>query len=228
MDLLRDHSHCIRQKLQEAKAINREKRDRLPLRPQDEVSGSTTMTVPVSAMMLKTSSSATSVGATPTSDSHDTGGKETMASSACSSVTSTPFKVRTRRYPSPSSSSVYGSGSERRAGEAGRGVGGVHWSLGDCCSVESSSPGDSDLSQSSISAVDGEATQAGAPPPLKKRRVDVQQPVAEYPFFGPKCPRTTKLTALQCLEFLDGPNLFAVSLVNRLLNQAAMDDALWE
>jgi hypothetical protein len=225
------------QKLKEAKSINREKRDRLPLRPQDEVSGSSsTVTITTTATTLKTSAangdcSVASPAPLSSPPSSTSGGKAVMsaASTSSTSATSTPFKVRTRRYPSPSSSSVYGSGSERRSGDDDRSTVGVHWSLGDCCSTESSSPGESDLSQSPPHSVaEGEAPQTGTAPPLKKRRIDIHQPVAEYPFFGPKCPRTTKLTALQCLEFLDGPNLFAVSLVNRLLNQAAMDDALWE
>ena len=109
------------------------------------------------------------------------------------------------------------------------GEGGVHWALGDCSSSVSSSPSSpSDLPTCTDSALPNGDSGASGDHPLKKRRVEVQQAVAVYPFFGSSCPRTTKLTTLQCLEFLDGPNLFAVSLVSRLMNQAAMDDALWE
>jgi hypothetical protein len=66
--------------------------------------------------------------------------------------------------------------------------------------------------------------------PLKKRKVDfaipeMTEPV--YPFFGPHRP-TTKLIALSCLEYLDGPSLYSMSCVNRIWCQASMDDALWE
>ena len=66
--------------------------------------------------------------------------------------------------------------------------------------------------------------------PLKKRRVDsviFQKREPLYPFFGPERP-ITKLIALSCLEYLDGPSLYAMSCVNRIWCQAVMDDALWE
>lgn len=67
--------------------------------------------------------------------------------------------------------------------------------------------------------------------PIKKRRTEngikeVREPV--YPFFGSSYPPTTKLIALSCLEYLDGPSLYAMSCVNHLWCQAVMDDALWE
>ena len=49
-----------------------------------------------------------------------------------------------------------------------------------------------------------------------------------YPFFGLHNHRTTKLTALRCLEFLDNKDLYSMSVVNKLWCQAALDDALWE
>lgn len=67
--------------------------------------------------------------------------------------------------------------------------------------------------------------------PTKKRRIEnnineIREPV--YPFFGMLSPPTTKIIALSCLEYLDGPGLYAMSCVNHLWNQAVMDDALWE
>lgn len=49
-----------------------------------------------------------------------------------------------------------------------------------------------------------------------------------YPFFGDKIPPTSKLIALSCLQYFDGPSLYSISCVNKLWNQAVMDDALWE
>jgi hypothetical protein len=49
-----------------------------------------------------------------------------------------------------------------------------------------------------------------------------------YPFFGHQHHRSTKLTALRCLEFLANKDLYSMSMVNKLWSQAAMDDALWE
>ena len=60
--------------------------------------------------------------------------------------------------------------------------------------------------------------------PFKKCRVD--EPI--YSFFGSNLPPTTKVIALSCLEYLDGPSLYSMSCVNHLWNQAVMDDALWE
>jgi hypothetical protein len=67
--------------------------------------------------------------------------------------------------------------------------------------------------------------------PLKKCRVDgstaaIPEPI--YSFFGSDLPPTTKIIALSCLEYLDGPSLYSMSCVNHLWNQAVMDDALWE
>eukprot|EP00604_Paraphysomonas_vestita_P002865 CAMPEP_0174818112 /NCGR_PEP_ID=MMETSP1107-20130205/730_1 /TAXON_ID=36770 /ORGANISM="Paraphysomonas vestita, Strain GFlagA" /LENGTH=212 /DNA_ID=CAMNT_0016029527 /DNA_START=1499 /DNA_END=2140 /DNA_ORIENTATION=- len=55
-----------------------------------------------------------------------------------------------------------------------------------------------------------------------------QQQEPLYPFFGGKLPPTSKLIALSCLQYLDGPSLYSISCVNHLWNQAVMDDALWE
>ena len=226
------------QKLKEAKSINREKRDRLSAhRPAEE---GTTTTTTFAKPSMPSSWTPTGVASSPPSAVTQSPPSSTVtAPSSAGTSTTTPFKVRSRRYASPSSSSVYSNGSNSGIKLTGGRVavvsgGGVHWALGDCSSsTSSSSPSYSEISQSQSSpspdAKEVEDSENGAHP-MKKRRVDVQQqqPISEYPFFGPKCPRTTKLTTLQCLEFLDGPNLFAVSLVSRLMNQAAMDDALWE
>lgn len=81
-------------------------------------------------------------------------------------------------------------------------------------------------SNSEIDSPDSLPTQ-----PEKRRRVENLstgkfEPV--YPFFGSKSVPTTKLIALSCLEYLDGPSLYSMSCVNHLWNQAVMDDALWE
>ena len=63
----------------------------------------------------------------------------------------------------------------------------------------------------------------------KQRKVKFAKKVEPlYDFFGPNLPPTTKLTALRCLEFLDGKSLYAMSVVNQLWCKAVMDDALWE
>jgi len=49
-----------------------------------------------------------------------------------------------------------------------------------------------------------------------------------YPFFGQGMPCAPKVVALRCLDFMDGPNIYAMSLVNSIWNKAAMDNALWE
>ncbi len=64
--------------------------------------------------------------------------------------------------------------------------------------------------------------------PLKKRKVFNTRIEPVYPFFGSKLPEAPKLLALRCLEFLDGKDIYAISLVNRLWSKASMDDALWE
>jgi len=64
--------------------------------------------------------------------------------------------------------------------------------------------------------------------PLKKRRVKFAAQVIKYPFFGPGLPDTPKIIALRCLELLDGPGLYSLSLVNSIWSKAAMDPALWE
>lgn len=63
--------------------------------------------------------------------------------------------------------------------------------------------------------------------PLKKRRVKFAATLVKYPFFGPNLPDAPKIIALRCLEMLDGPGLYSLSLVNSLWSAAAMDPALW-
>mmetsp|Transcript_1831 Transcript_1831/g.2901 ORF Transcript_1831/g.2901 Transcript_1831/m.2901 type:complete len:612 (+) Transcript_1831:86-1921(+) len=164
------------------------------------------------------------------------------------SSANTPFKARSRRCtPGPGSAPAGERGGKLRKdlqGSRNQGSGPSTDSPTSGSHITSTSPGQSEeppVSENSpISSTastvpeeelvgDSCESEESSPPPLKKRRVsfeDSREP--RYPFFGPKYPRTTKLTALRCLEYLDGPNLFAVSLVNRLWNQAAMDDALWE
>ena len=62
--------------------------------------------------------------------------------------------------------------------------------------------------------------------PLKKRKINEANIV--YPFFGINQPSAPKIVALRCLEYLDGPSLYNMSVVNTLWSKAAMDDALWE
>ena len=69
--------------------------------------------------------------------------------------------------------------------------------------------------------------QKGSARPLKKRRVkDGATPT--FPFFGPHLPRTPKIIALRCFDFLDGKSIYSSSIVSSLWSQAALDDALWE
>jgi hypothetical protein len=49
-----------------------------------------------------------------------------------------------------------------------------------------------------------------------------------YYFFGTNSQPLPKITALRCLEYLDGKDIYSISVVNRLWCQASMDDALWE
>jgi hypothetical protein len=109
-----------------------------------------------------------------------------------------------------------------------------------CDSDTSGHVGSPNSDTSSQRRCDSVAMSGGAPP-LKKRRVEfarhdteelvqAEEECAEprYRFFGPKLPGTTKLIALSCLEYLDGPTLYSMSVVSRLWCQAAMDEALWE
>jgi hypothetical protein len=66
------------------------------------------------------------------------------------------------------------------------------------------------------------------PPKLKKKVkfAICKDPV--YPFFGPDLPKTTKLTALRILDFLEDKDIYSVSIVNHIWSKAAMDDAIWE
>ena len=62
----------------------------------------------------------------------------------------------------------------------------------------------------------------------QQQNQESQQLGPVYPFFGQNNHPTTKLIALSCLQYLDGPSLYSLSCVNHLWNQAVMDDALWE
>eukprot|EP01038_Epipyxis_sp_PR26KG_P013520 gene13520-18138_t len=67
--------------------------------------------------------------------------------------------------------------------------------------------------------------------PKKKKITKIvpstQAPIL-YPFFGTDYPPTSKATALSILEYLDGKDIYAMSLVNTLWSDTAFDDALWE
>lgn len=100
---------------------------------------------------------------------------------------------------------------------------------------QSNSPSQSFLSSSDIESSPNPSNTFESPDstsrPLKKRRVAFPVPQKRepmYPFFGSHRPPITKLIALSCLEYLDGPSLYSMSCVNRIWCQAAMDDALWE
>ena len=62
--------------------------------------------------------------------------------------------------------------------------------------------------------------------PFKKRKIN--ESIITYPFFGINQPSAPKIVALRCLEYLDGPSLYNMSVVNTLWSKAAMDEALWE
>eukprot|EP00600_Ochromonadales_sp_CCMP1393_P001864 CAMPEP_0174980524 /NCGR_PEP_ID=MMETSP0004_2-20121128/15398_1 /TAXON_ID=420556 /ORGANISM="Ochromonas sp., Strain CCMP1393" /LENGTH=980 /DNA_ID=CAMNT_0016232199 /DNA_START=22 /DNA_END=2965 /DNA_ORIENTATION=- len=62
----------------------------------------------------------------------------------------------------------------------------------------------------------------------KKRQVKFNVEPIVYPFFGPNLPQISKVVALQCLECLDGKDLYSMSIVNTLWSTTVMDDALWE
>jgi hypothetical protein len=49
-----------------------------------------------------------------------------------------------------------------------------------------------------------------------------------YPFFGASLPDVPKVTALKCLDYLSGGDIYAMSQVNSMWALAAVDDALWE
>jgi len=49
-----------------------------------------------------------------------------------------------------------------------------------------------------------------------------------YAFFGPTRAEMPKIVALQILDCLDGPSLYAMSTVNSIWAAAARDEALWE
>jgi len=70
--------------------------------------------------------------------------------------------------------------------------------------------------------------QKGSVRPLKKRRVTKDGATPTFPFFGPHLPRTPKIIALRCFDFLDGKSIYSSSIVSSLWCQAALDDALWE
>ena len=62
----------------------------------------------------------------------------------------------------------------------------------------------------------------------RRPQLSTQQGKVVYPFFGPKLPPTSKLTALKVLELLDGKDFYSMSVLNILWSNVAMDDALWE
>jgi len=62
----------------------------------------------------------------------------------------------------------------------------------------------------------------------RKRRVKFAPVAILYQFFGIYLPEAPKIVALRCLEYLDGKNIYSMSLVSTLWNRACMDDALWE
>ena len=47
-------------------------------------------------------------------------------------------------------------------------------------------------------------------------------------FVGASNPKVPKIIALRVLEFLNGKELYNMSIVNSFWCKAAMDDALWE
>ncbi len=63
----------------------------------------------------------------------------------------------------------------------------------------------------------------------RQRRVQFanEAPIC-YPFFGEQLPAVSKVLALKCLDYLEGAEIYAMSQVNSLWSQAAVDDALWE
>ena len=68
--------------------------------------------------------------------------------------------------------------------------------------------------------------QKGSSRPLKKRRTKEATPT--FSFFGQQLPKTPKIIALRCFDFLDGKSIYSSSLVSSLWCKAALDDALWE
>lgn len=64
--------------------------------------------------------------------------------------------------------------------------------------------------------------------PTKKRKVKFSTPSVTYPFFGEKAPEAPKYVALKVLDFLNGKELYAMSQVCSLWNNAVLDDAMWE
>lgn len=147
-------------------------------------------------------------------ESKSIGSPKLCMETALQGVSATPYKIRTKSF-------IQGDTAKFDAALREITSSGVSSNSRSTQSIspssESNSLGGSDVSNSSR--------------PLKKRKVD--NPLLEkreplYPFFGPNLPPTTKLIALSCLEYLDGPSLYSLSCVNRLWSQAAMDDALWE
>jgi hypothetical protein len=49
-----------------------------------------------------------------------------------------------------------------------------------------------------------------------------------YSFFGVTLPDVPKVTALKCLDYLSGGDIYAMSQVNSMWALVAVDDALWE
>lgn len=130
-------------------------------------------------------------------------------------VSATPYKIRSKSFTQADDSLKIG-GALREIIQSG--------------ATTSSSSTHSVSPSSDLTSLGGSDISNGSRP-LKKRKVDDTFPdkkEPKYPFFGPSLPPTTKLIALSCLEYLDGPSLYSISCVNHLWCQAAMDDALWE
>ncbi len=53
-------------------------------------------------------------------------------------------------------------------------------------------------------------------------------PMIVYPFFGTQNPKISKVLALCVLEYLSDRDIYCISLINRLWNCVAFDEALWE
>jgi hypothetical protein len=133
-------------------------------------------------------------------------------------VAATPFKIRSRKFTPNDEVEAIEGGSMREV---------ILPTGGPSSSPQAKPPS---VSSSSDFELSPDTTCEDDSRPLKIQRVEQQTEQREpvYPFFGPRLPPTTKLIALSCLEYLDGPSLYAMSCVNHLWSQAAMDDALWE
>lgn len=80
----------------------------------------------------------------------------------------------------------------------------------------------------SVTFANSHPTPSSETRPLKRQRLIGSEQDLMYPFFGEFLPYTPKLIAVRCLEFLNGSDMYNMSLVNHLWCKATMDDALWE